>query len=272
MNGSTAAPPEDRHPVAYDPEGRPLYYDDADVEQRASSHVTAAPPEVEGQNFDPRIRAQYANEPRVVHQARDYEPKQRQMSPELEQKHEEAKRRYPTINLSPGEFVIARVKRHPIGMIVPLSLTVTVIVLLLLAIVFYPRIAAFGGASQLIDPVSVSLLLLTLIVVAGLGGYVAIWVYTRNTFYLTNESIIQELQHSLFARREQTVSLGSIEDVSFRQDGIFQVMFNYGTIRLSTEGEESTYRFQYVENPKAQITKLTNAVEAFKNGRPVEDD
>lgn len=42
-------------------------------------------------------------------------------------------------------------------------------------------------------------------------------------------------------------------------------------IRLSTEGEETTYRFNYVANPKRQTAILNNAVEAFKNGRPVTD-
>jgi uncharacterized membrane protein YdbT with pleckstrin-like domain len=114
-------------------------------------------------------------------------------------------------------------------------------------------------------------IILGLIVLIGIGGYIAIWVYLRNTFYMTNESVIQEIQTSLFSRREQTVSLGSIEDASFRQNGIVQTLFNYGTIRLSTEGEETTYRFQYVSNPKAQIAKLNNAIESFKNGRPVND-
>jgi hypothetical protein len=40
-------------------------------------------------------------------------------------------------------------------------------------------------------------------------------------------------------------------------------------MRLSTEGEETTYRFAFVENPKEQIATVTDAVESFKNGRPV---
>jgi hypothetical protein len=75
---------------------------------------------------------------------------------------------------------------------------------------------------------------------------------------------------SLFARKEQTVSLANIEDASFDQHGIIQMLFNYGSIRLSTEGDETTYRFTYVSNPKKQIELLNNAVEAFKNGRPIE--
>ena len=103
-----------------------------------------------------------------------------------------------------------------------------------------------------------------------LGGAVALWVYLQNQFFMTNESVIQEVQESLFMRREQTVSLGSIEDASFKQNGILQTVFDYGTIRLSTEGQETTYVFRYVAHPKRQIAILNNAIEAFKNGRPVD--
>jgi hypothetical protein len=104
-----------------------------------------------------------------------------------------------------------------------------------------------------------------------LGGAIALWVYVQNQFFMTNESVIQEIQESLVSRHEQTVSLGSIEDASFRKSGIMQTLFDYGTIRLSTEGEETTYIFHYVANPKKQVAILNNAIEAFKNGRPVSD-
>ena len=64
------------------------------------------------------------------------------------------------------------------------------------------------------------------------------------------------------------VSLGSIEDASFHQTGILQTMLNYGSIRLSTEGDETTYRFNFVANPRKQIAVVNDAIEAFKNGRP----
>ena len=104
-----------------------------------------------------------------------------------------------------------------------------------------------------------------------LGTYIAISVYSDNRFFLTNESAIQEIRHSLFSKSEQTVSLANIEDASYQQHGILQSMLNYGSIRLSTEGDETTYRFSYVANPKDEIALLNNAVESFKNGRPIEE-
>lgn len=259
-------------PVAYDADGQPLYAAPPPPPSPTpprDSHVHSAPEGHQGHNFDPKMRTQYANEPRVVHHTRQHEPQVSDMSDELRQRCEESAKRYPDLNLSEGEFVIKSITRHPIGLFIPMVTTIFAIFVLLAALIAYPMIAptTVDGEAELVVPVTV--VLLCLIVLVGVGGYAAVWVYLRNTFYLTNESVIQEIQHSLFSKHEQTVSLGSIEDASYRQVGLFQTALNYGTIRLSTEGEETTYRFQYVDNPKRQIAILNNAIEAFKNGRPV---
>lgn len=233
------------------------------------SHVTAASESSEGHNYNPQIRAQYANEPKVVHATREVEMQPHQLSDEVVRRHQESTAAYPDINLSEGEFVITRIKRHPIGLWLPTISTIAIIVIMMTALISYPMIAEDPVTGEVPGLLPITVVTLSLILMVGIGGYIAVWVYLQNTFYLTNESVIQEIQHSLFSKHEQTVSLGSIEDASFRQNGIIQSMFNYGQIRLSTEGEETTYRFQYVENPKEQIALLNNAVEAFKNGRPV---
>jgi len=269
--------PEDfTQPVAYDAEGQPLYRhppqtaEPAPVVAQNPSHVTMRPELVQGQNFDPRLRAQYANEPQVVHVGREIEPKPFMISDSVKQKHDESVQRYPHLNLSEGEFVILDIKRHPIGMLIPVGVTVFLTILIMGFVMLYPSLLSSGSLISLLPAPTVifgvALLLIGLVV---LGGAISLWIYLQNQFYMTNESVIQEIQESLFSRHEQTVSLGSIEDASFRQSGIVQTIFNYGTIRLSTEGEETTYIFHYVANPRSQIAILNNAIEAFKNGRPV---
>lgn len=236
----------------------------------ARSHVTRAPSQVDGHNFNPQLRSQYANEPGVTHATRPIEPGQNKVSDELRKKHEKSVEQYPYLNLSEGEYVILRIQRHPIGLFIPIGVSTFLIIILLSVLVSYPLIVTDTVANTAPGFGLVVLMTLSLSVLVAIFGYIAVWVYLRNQFFLTNESVIQELQHSLFSKHEQTASLGSIEDVSYRQNGILQIMLNYGSIRLSTEGEETTYRFKYVSNPKKQTGTLTNAVEAFKNGRPVE--
>ncbi len=165
-----------------------------------------------------------------------------------------------------------RIRRHPIGLFIPTSITALVLVLLSVGLVLAPDFYSSQTTTTFIDMPPITTVIggiLLLMLFAGILGGIAIWVYLQNQFFLTNESVIQEIQHGLFSRHEQTVSLGSIEDASFKQYGILPHIFGYGLMRLSTEGEETTYRFNYVENPKEQIAIVNNAVESFKNGRPV---
>lgn len=245
MNPST--PEKDKaeapQPVAYDSEGRPLY---------------AAPP------------AQ-PQQPQIVHLSRAVDPVKPEISAEVKARHDESMRLYPYLNLSEGEFIISAVRRHPIGLLWPAGSVIFLVALTASLMINFPLIASSMGWFNAPPYESILMTGSLLIILFLIIGYVAIWIYINNKFFLTNESVIQEIQTSLFSRHEQTVSLANIEDASYNQHGIIQTLFNYGSIRLSTEGDETTYRFYYVSSPKEQIATLNNAVEAFKAGRPVVD-
>lgn len=180
-------------------------------------------------------------------------------------------RRYPQLNLSDGEFVISAIRRHPIGLV---SIWAVVAAAVLLVFIGFPIMLSSGEfLGRSLSPgaiMSGGIMLLLAAVLFVLGGIVSTVVYQANKFYLTNESVIQHIQTSLFSRKDQTISLANVEDASYRQRGIIQTLLNYGSIRLSTEGEETTYRFNFVANPKKEIDRLNNAVESFKNFRPVD--
>lgn len=207
----------------------------------------------------------------VVYVTRPLDPEKPAISPEALERHEDSKKRYPSLNLSEGEYVISAVRRHPIGLVGIWFMTGFIILLVI------GMVALLGGnlgsvSSGLGNSVSPATLALPTVLIGALiflGGVVASWIYSANEFYLTNESVIQRIQTSLFHKREQTVSLVNIEDASYTQEGILPHLFNYGLIRLSTEGDETTYRFNYASNPNEQVAILNNAVEAFKMGRPV---
>jgi hypothetical protein len=209
----------------------------------------------------------------VVQVTRPLDPIHPSVSDETMRRHTESAKRFPHLNLSTGEFVISAVTRHPIGLVRIWGL-VGLLIASLFAVVALFTSGGEGGATAISSGTKLLLYIgaVFLSAIFLLGAVVASYVYENNRFYLTNESVVQEIQTSLFARNEQTVSLLNIEDASYRQDGIIAHLFNYGSIRLSTEGDETTYRFNYVSNPKHQIALLNNAVEAFKNGRPVVTD
>ncbi len=221
-------------PVAYDKDGNPLYA-----------------------------------QPQFVHLARAIEPPEQQLSAEAVRLNEESRKKYPKLNLSRGEYIISAVRRHPIGLFKIWTIALGMVVTLF--IIYYLSFLSPSASAELQDFSGLAVIVLAvMLMLVAAGTMVATFVYTANRFYLTNESVIQEIQEGLFFRREQTVSLFNIEDASYKQGGLLPVLFNYGLIRLSTEGDETTYRFSYASNPKKQIALLNNAIEAFKNGRPVD--
>lgn len=227
-------------PVAYDSNGQPLY---------------AHPPK------QPQP---------VVHVARSAEPDVPVISDEMKSRHESSVKRFPMLNLSETEYVIMMVKRHPVALVGPFGIGALLIGLVWAFQINYDLFAIwFGLSGASAEPAFVSIPVFAFTVLVALGMAISYYVYDHNRFYLTNESVIQNIQYTLFAKREQAISLGSIEDASFTQVGVLQYILNYGTIRLSTVGEEGTYQLTYVGNPKLELATLNNAVESFKNGRRV---
>lgn len=255
MNPNEPSKENYTQPVAYDAQGRPLY----------------AHPPVSEPAAVPRTLTQTAAH-QVVHVARAIEPIKQEISAETKKRHERSGRLYPFLNLSDNEYVISAVRRHPIGLIIPFTVGTLLLAAALTILSNYAAIVeALDIQGQLAQASIIAIPILLFCVLIGLGMFIAYYVYVNNKFFLTNESVIQEIQVTLFSRHEQTVSLGSIEDASYYQQGILQHIIGYGSIRLSTEGDETTYHFTYVARPKEHIATLNDAVESFKNGRPVGD-
>lgn len=268
MNPDQPKQPDYDNPVAYDAKGRPLYAHppEGDAEQTIE------------QPTEPVSDPPYANQPishapsRVVHMSRPIDPAKPEISPEARARHDRSQKTYPFLNLSEGEYIISAIRRHPIGLVIPLAIGGLLITITLSIMFNYASFAElFNIHGDAANPDVAVLPALFFTILVALGMFVVYYVYTNNKFFLTNESVIQQIQVSLFSRLEQTVSLVNIEDASYTQTNIIQYLFNYGSIRLSTEGDETTYRFTYVANPQHHIAVLNNAIEAFKNGRPVTD-
>ena len=206
--------------------------------------------------------------PQQMYYTRPLEPQKPEISQAMREKHEESKRRYPHLNLSDGEYVISDVRRHPIGLV-----NIWTVAGLVIGAVLAGMWLLLDSGTHKTMAIPVLVIAVAAMLLCGLtllAGYIGTFVYTSNRFYLTNESVIQNIQMSLFSNREQTVSLANIEDASYLRHGFIQHFFDYGTLRLSTEGDETTYRFPFASSPAKQIAVLNNAVEAFKNGRPIE--
>jgi hypothetical protein len=60
------------------------------------------------------------------------------------------------------------------------------------------------------------------------------------------------------------IDLSSIEDTSFSQAGVVQKIFGYGTFRLSTVGDETTYTFKKSDITPEEVKAVAKLVSSAK--------
>lgn len=231
-------------PVAYDADGRPLYASPEDAMN---------------------ARPQPAPQPTVVHMAQPLERVEQTVSPELQRKHEQSVEAYPHLDLSEHEYVVLCVRRHLIGLIGPIFAALFLLIIFIAFLVLLPEITTQLGVQNLSGLLLLGVICISILLLGGI--YMVYWVYTNNSFFLTNQSIIEKTQHTLFSSNVKSVSLGDVVDVSYRQVGLLQTMLNYGTVQVGTKDDEVPYIFNYVRDPKSQASTIKDAVTSFKNGR-----
>ncbi len=181
-------------------------------------------------------------------------------------KHMKSEKVFPELNLSEGDYVITSVRRHSIGILAPISVGVLLVFLAFVALFNYDLIAkSFQTISPVVDQSLIIGLVTIFTVLIILSEYIVYFIYSSNKFFLTNDSIVQQVQTGIFSNSEHIINLGNIKDTSYSQTGIIQQLFNYGLIRLSTEGDETEYKFTYVVNPKEYVEIIDNAIEEYKN-------
>lgn len=97
------------------------------------------------------------------------------------------------------------------------------------------------------------IVLSSLFVATVLIGLVALKIHNGNRLFITNKHAIQMVMDSPMIHSINIIDLSSIEDASFRQENIKQHLFRYGTLRLATVGDETTYTFKYSDISGAEL-------------------
>ena len=259
----TQTPPQPDYP-SWQPTPDQSYYQPQQPAQTTPPQPPPYTPQVPYDNDDNEGMPQATYHSRPIAPAAPYIP------PDILEKHEKSLKKYPQLNLSAGEYVVTVVRRHPIGLVkIWGGVLLGIFALIGGLFLFTAGTTADTVSAFSVPPAVLAMISLATIAVALLVGYIGTYVYRANNMYLTNESVTQNIQMTPFAHRKQTVSLGNIEDASYSKPGILATIFNFGEIRLSTEGDETTYRFQYATDPDRQVAILNDAVESFKNGRPI---
>ena len=116
------------------------------------------------------------------------------------------------------------------------------------------------------------ILLTVLVVVALLVGWFMMMIFRGNKLFLTNRHAIQMIMKSPFSNSTNIIDLTGIEDASFSQNGILQHFFGYGTLRLSTVGDETTYTFPYSDITAAELKAVSKLISSKKEKASTKKD
>lgn len=218
-------------PAAFDVQGRPLYYRPETADEASQQPTNAA------------------------------ESTKDNLPPELQEKHDESVRLYPEIHFSDHEYVVIDIERTIWGLIfIWLAALAIFAVILLFAVMMFKTAGA--------DPFTMFVIVVGSAIICLFGGSIGHWIYRRNFFVVTNERIISRVQISPFSHHTQNVEIEHIEDCSHHQNGLIQTILNYGSIRLSTVGDEQTYRFSFVARPEEQFRIVNRVVQIVDEEPP----
>jgi len=174
---------------------------------------------------------------------------------------------HPMVVLQPGERVICDIKRHPFGIMAmyaaALIAVIIVIVLAFMAPNIFTQSASSTGTTSdgVVRAVQAGAIVFCALIVLVL--LVATVVYWQNHWIVTDDSITQITQDSLFGRRVSQLSMENLEDVTIDQHGILQTLFDFGTLRAETAGEKSKFVFAYCPNPKKMARAILEVHENF---------
>lgn len=179
-------------------------------------------------------------------------------------RHARSKKDFPFLKLEDDEFVeyaFMRAKTWLLMSLGAIGVGVAVVLLAFLLVLLSADSLDEMGHNFLY------VLLFVMVAAALVVVYMTLKIYRGNWLFVTNKHVIQMVMTSPLAGSTNIIDLSSVEDVSFAQNGILPRLFNYGTLRLSTVGDETTYTFSYASvspNDLRAVSKLLTAAKKVK--------
>ena len=183
-------------------------------------------------------------------------------------RHERSKKDFPGLKLDEDEYVEYFFKRAKIclWMIWGATFIGLVIILLAFLIVLMHQTAIDEMGRNFLFIILFALLATALII-----WMIALKIYNGNKLYITNKRVMQMVMNSPVSTSINIIDLESVEDASFRQHNILQKLFHYGTFRLATVGEETTYTFPFSDISPSELRGVTELISTAKKISKADD-
>ena len=186
----------------------------------------------------------------------------------LKIRHDRSVKDFPFLTLDDDEYVEFAFKRAKIWLLMIIGTIAAAI-----SIVLFAFLMILMGQSY-IDATARNFLhlIVALIIVFGLiAAWIAVIVYRGNQMFITNKRVIQLIMKSPVVKSVNMIDLPSVEDASFHQTGFLQTTLHYGTFRLSTVGDETTYTFPYSDISSADLRAVSKLITSAKEKVKKED-
>ncbi len=158
----------------------------------------------------------------------------------------------------PLEEVLLLMRRHPITNV---SWILSVIALLTVPFFLGP---VFLGSGLLNTDMPVGyFLVLPLMWFLGTFGYAfaAFLHWYFNVYIVTNHRIVDIDWLNLLYRRHSSTQLEKIQDVTYKQGGILDSFFDFGTVLIQTAGTDPNFEFESVPQPNKVMSQLNELIE-----------
>jgi ABC-type multidrug transport system fused ATPase/permease subunit len=163
--------------------------------------------------------------------------------------------------LEPGESVLTIVHRSLIGLIGIYLVAIVAFAALVVLLVTISPDTFSNSTSSISDPLNAVIILAA--VLLALILFTATYIYRQSRLLVTDRSLVQIMQRTLFIRKVSRLSMSNVEDVSEEQRGFLSSLFNYGTLIVQTAGTMENFIFTLCPNPTALADKIIEARQAY---------
>ena len=152
-------------------------------------------------------------------------------------------------NLKEDEELVIIVRKYPLVFLGPMIISAIFIIAPFFFL--YPLFHAGWWGLALF------FILLVFGIIYGIRQFI---LYSFNVFVITNKRIIDIDQRGLFDRVVSESSYDKIQDISFRNKGVLQTFFHYGSVIIQTASNDANLELEGVKDP-AKIQEIISEIQ-----------
>ena len=163
----------------------------------------------------------------------------------------------PAAQLQDGEEVKVIIQRSKVSLVAVWAVETAIIILLALAIAAMLLNDSSDNNMRAFLPLLIFLIPITVGI-----GIIQTRLNFKNRMFITNRRVIYERVENLLSRKTKIIELHKIESKKVVKEGVLPHVLGYGTLKLATKSDETTYAFPYCDLPKSKLDLIGELIAA----------